>query len=81
MRQPFDAEHSLIAATVLIAFSMPTSAEEAFPAKLAGHAILPALMIWVRRVFSTARAGAAVGRITPSCTIGQRNSPSSSRFA
>ncbi len=38
-------KHTLIAATALAAFSMPASAEEVFPAKLAGHAFLPALTL------------------------------------
>lgn len=37
--------HSLIAATALAAFSIPAFAEEVFPAKLAGHAFLPALTL------------------------------------
>ena len=38
-------KHSLIAATALAAFCLPASAEEVFPAKLAGHAFLPALTL------------------------------------
>ena len=36
-------KHTLLAATALIASGLSASAEEVFPAKLAGHAFLPAL--------------------------------------
>ncbi len=38
-------KHTFLTATALVAFGLSASAEEAFPAKLAGHAFLPALTL------------------------------------